>query len=312
MTSALSALETPPAIAVASGVRRSMIVAASALLVMATYATFVGTERSSAAASKKHSGTVNVLYAGSFLDLMQQELAPAFHRATGYTLNGISAGSSALASEISGGTVVGDVFISASPTVDASLQRAANGGWVTTYDEFATSRLVLGYNPASRFAKALKTQPWYHVVDRAGFLLGRTDPATDPKGVLAVDALRGVALSYDVPALAAQATSTSNIFEETALVGELQAGQLDAGFFYAVEAAASHIKTVPLVGTDLAATYTVAILKNAPHAAAARAFVTFLLGAGGTRILRANGVTPLARVRVLSSLATPTTTTTLP
>jgi molybdate/tungstate transport system substrate-binding protein len=287
-----------------------MIVATSALLVIVTFAAFSGTARSSAATSKKHSGTVNVLYAGSFLDLMQQQLAPAFHKATGYTVNGISAGSSALASEISGGTVVGDVFISASPTADASLQRATNGGWVTTYDEFATSPLVLGYNPNSTFAKALKSQPWYKVVDRAGFLLGRTDPATDPKGVLAVDALTGVALSYDVPALAALASSPSNIFAETALVGELQAGQLDVGFFYAVEASASHLKTVPLVGTDLAAEYTVATLKNAPHTEAARAFVKFLLSAGGAKILRANGVTPLARVKVFSSLTASNTTTT--
>jgi molybdate/tungstate transport system substrate-binding protein len=291
-----------------------MVLGASALLVMATFATFMGTDRSSAATSKRHSGTLVVLYAGSFLDLMQQQLVPAFLQASGYTVSGISAGSSALASEISGGTVVGDVFISASPSADASLQSAANGSWVATYDEFATSRLVLGYNPASKFAKALRTRPWYKVVDRAGFLLGRTDPATDPKGVLAVDALTGVALSHDVPNLAALASSTSNIFQETALVGELQAGQLDGGFFYGVEAAASHIKTVPLIGTDLAAEYTVAILKNAPHAAAARAFVKFLLGAGGAKILKNNGVTPLARVKVFSSSAISgtTTTTTLP
>jgi molybdate/tungstate transport system substrate-binding protein len=288
------------------------MVAASALLVLATWGTFVDTARSNAATSKKHSGSVDVLYAGSFLDLMQQQLAPAFHKATGYTVSGISAGSSALASEISGGTVVGDVFISASPNADTSLQGSANGNWVATYDEFATSPLVLGYNPASTFAKALRTQPWYNVVDQTGFLLGRTDPATDPKGVLAVDALTGVALSYDVPTLAALASSSSNIFEETALVGELQAGQLDGGFFYGVEAAASHIKTVPLIGTDLAAEYTVAFLKNAPHAAAARAFVKFLLGASGAKILKANGVTPLNRVKVFSSSTASTTTTSLP
>ncbi len=273
---------------------------------------FVGltdTARSGAATTTKHSGTVDVLYAGSFLDLMQQQFDPAFHKATGYTISGISAGSSALASEISGGTVVGDVFISASPAVDATLQGAANGSWVTTYKEFAKSPLVLGYNPASRFALALKSEPWYDVVDLPGFLLGRTDPATDPKGVLAVDALSGVALSYNVPALAPLATSTSNIFEETSLVGELQAGQLDAGFFYAVEAKAAHIKTVPLVGTSLAGEYTVAILKNAPHTAAAQAFVKFLLGKSGQKILLANGVTPLSPVQDFTA-SSPTTTTT--
>src|SRR5271167_380546 len=74
----------------------------------------------------KGSGTVDVLYAGSFLDLMEQQVDPAFHRATGYTVSGFSAGSTALATEISGGTQVGDVFISASPAVNASLEGSAN------------------------------------------------------------------------------------------------------------------------------------------------------------------------------------------
>lgn len=280
-------------------------------------APFTGSATS--AASAKHSGTVDVLYAGSFLDLMEQRIGPAFHKTTGYTVSGFSAGSSALASEIAGGTQVGDVFISASPRVNQSLEGASNGGWVSSYDEFGTSPLVLGYNRSSRFAEALRTTPWYDVVDRPGFLLGRTDPATDPKGVLAVDALSGVALSYDVPALGALATSTSNIFPETTLVGELQAGQLDAGFFYGVEAAAAHIKTVALTGTNLEAEYTVAVLNRAPHEAAAKAFVKFLLGANGRKILKANGVNPINPAKVVkysaessdvASSTRPTTTTT--
>ena len=245
------------------------------------------------ASSTKHSGTVDVLYAGSLLDLMQQRIGPAFHKATGYTVTGFSAGSSALATEIKGGTEVGDVFISASPTADSSLIGSSNGNWVTSYQEFGRSPLVLGYNPSSSFSKALRTQPWYNVVTEPGFLLGRTDPATDPKGVLAVDALTGVALSYNVPSLAPLATSTSNVFAETTLVGELQAGQLDAGFFYRVEAKAANLKTVPLVGTGLYAKYTIALLKNAPNAGAANAFISFMLSKTGRTILKSNGIAPI-------------------
>jgi molybdate/tungstate transport system substrate-binding protein len=264
---------------------------------------------SPASGATKVSGPVDVLYAGSFLDLMEQQIDPAFHKATGYTVSGFSAGSSALATEIAGGTQVGDVFISASPAVNDSLAGVANGNWVTSYDEFGTSPLVLGYNPNSRFAKALRRIPWYNVVDRSGFLLGRTDPATDPKGVLAVDALTGVALSYDLPELATLASGSSNIFPETALVGELQAGQLDAGFFYGVEAAAAHIKTVGLVGTDLVAQYTVSILNRAPHETAAKAFVKFLLSKQGQKILRANGIASISPAKVIRASRTSTTTT---
>jgi len=260
-------------------------------------------------ATTKRSGTVDVLYAGSFLDLMEQHLGPAFHKATGYTVSGLSAGSTALASEISGKTVVGDVFISASPTVNASLEGANNGNWISTYRVFGDSPLVLAYYAKSRFAKDLLTKPWYDVVDLPGFLLGRTDPATDPKGVLAVDALEGTALTHDIPALNALATSSSDIFPETALVGDLQAGQLDAGFFYGVEASAAHLRTVPLQGTQLAAQYTVAILNRAPHEAAAKAFVKYLLSAAGRSILERYGVTPLVPPQVSRASTTSTSTT---
>jgi molybdate/tungstate transport system substrate-binding protein len=277
-------------------------------LAVATLAAIIGPV--GASPSGAASGTVNVLYAGSLLDLMQMKIGPAFTKATGYTVSGVSAGSSALASEIKGGTQVGDVFISAAPAVNSTLEGAANGSWVSTFGEFGTSPLVLGYNPASTFAKALTTRPWYDVVDRSGFLLGRTDPATDPKGVLAVDALDGVALSYDLPGLATLATSTANVFPETTLVGRLQAGQLDAGFFYGVEAAAAHLKTVPLVGTGLFAQYTVAQLNHAPHPAAARAFIRFLLSADGRKILKANGILPINPVKFVSTPPASTTTTT--
>ncbi len=282
---------------------------AFALAVIASLTTIgsFSAEAGVASAAPLHSGSVDVLYAGSLLDLMEHAIDPAFHKATGYTVVGVSNGSSALASEIQGGTEVGDVFLSASPSADTTLQGRANGDWVDTYKEFATSQLVLGYNRASPFAHALRTQPWYDVVTRPDFLLGRTDPATDPKGVLAVDALTGVALSYGVPALATLATSTSNVFEETALVGELQAGQLDAGFFYAVEAAAAHLQTVALVGTDLFGQYTVATLKGAPHRAAAQAFVAFLLSQAAKKILAANGLTPLAHVPIFGPATASTT-----
>ena len=264
---------------------RRVLVAAFALTPLA-----LGMAQSPARAAG--SGPVDVLYAGSLLDLMQNQIAPAFHRATGYTVVGIANGSTALAAEIKGGTEVADVFVSASPKVNRELEGAANGNWISSYRVIGRSPLVLGYNPSSTFAAALRTTPWYDVVGRHGFLLGRTDPSSDPKGVLAVTALREAARHYDRPALAALATSRSNVFTETSLVGELDAGQLDAGFFYAVEASAAHLKTVALVGTHLAGTYTAAVVNRAPHRAAARAFVAFLLSAQGRAILRSHGITP--------------------
>ncbi len=248
---------------------------------------------SSGAAPRRHSGSVAVLYAGSLLDVMTSQIAPAFHRATGYTVSGFANGSNALVSEIKGGTEVADVFISASPSLNAQLEGTKNGNWVSSYRTLGHSALVLGYNPASRFAPALRREPWYDVVGQPGFLLGRTDPATDPKGVLAVTALRDAARRFHVARLAALAISPSNVFTETSLVGELQAGQLDAGFFYAVEAAAAHLSTVALVGTRLSATFSVARVNRDPDPAGARAFISFLASATGREILRRNGIVPV-------------------
>lgn len=282
-----------------TGVRGRVVVAS--VLTASAVAFGLSTSSVVATASTRYSGPVDVLYAGSLLDLMQHEIDPAFHRATGYTVNGIPNGSSALATEIKNGTEVADVFISASPSVDAQLHGASNGNWISSYWAFGRSALVLGYNPSSRFADALRRGPWYDVVDRRGFLLGRTDPATDPKGVLAVAALTGAARQYHHPRLAALAASTSNVFTETSLVGELEAGQLDAGFFYAVEASAAHLRTVALEGTRLSGTYTVALVNRAPDGAGARAFVRFLLSGAGRRILSRSGITPIVPARRVSS-----------
>ena len=244
-----------------------------------------------ATAAPTGSGPVDVLYAGSLVTVVQQDLAPAFQNATDYTVNGVSAGSKDLATDIKAGTQQADVFISAAPAVNATLMGQANGDWVSWYASFGSSPLLLAYNPNSSFAQQLKTKPWYQVVGQSGFLLGRTDPATDPKGVLAVQALTEAAKTYKQPTLATIASSTTGEFPEQTLVGELQAGQLDAGFFYGVEASAAQLKTLPLRGIKtLAATYTVTVVNRAPHLAAARSFVAFLLGKKGRAILTANGI----------------------
>jgi molybdate/tungstate transport system substrate-binding protein len=235
------------------------------------------------------SGPVDVLFAGSLVGALQGQLAPQYDKATGYTFSGVPGGSDALASAIKGKLRQADVFVSASPAADAALEGPANGSWVSWYATFATSPLVLGYNPKSRFAHALQTEPWYEVVAQPGFLLGRTDPATDPKGKLAVKALDQAANAHRLPALAKMGSETSDVFPEETLVGRLQAGQLDAGFFYTSESSPAHLPTIALGASALQATYTVTVVAGAPHPAAAASFVSYLLGPEGRRLLGQDG-----------------------
>jgi molybdate/tungstate transport system substrate-binding protein len=143
--------------------------------------------------------------------------------------------------------------------------------------------------------------PWYKAITQPGLKLGFTDPATDPKGVLAVEAMTDTAKSKNLPALAALSANKSDIFPEETLVGRLQSGQLDAGFFYTAEANAANIPAVPLTGEDLKATYTITILNKAPHEAAAEAFVTYLLGPDGQAALKKDGFTLVSPPTVTGS-----------
>jgi molybdate/tungstate transport system substrate-binding protein len=242
-------------------------------------------------------GSVNVLYAGSLEDLMNKSIGPAFAKATGYSFNGYPAGSKDLANEIKGKIRQGDVFISASPKVNSTLEGSANGAWVSWYAPFASTTLELGYNPQSSYAAALRKGPWYRVLTKPGLRLGFTDPKLDPKGVLAVAALNEAAVKYNQPALKRIATDQSDLFPEQDLVGRLQAGQLDAGFFYSVEASAAKIPTVSLAPVKETAEYTITVLNRAPDPAGADAFVKFLLSGEGQSLMRSVGLTVSASPR---------------
>lgn len=234
-------------------------------------------------------GNVEVLYAGSLLDLMEKTVGPAYDKATGFTFQGQGAGSNALATMITGKTVKADVFVSAAPDVNKMLEGSANGDFVSWYATFASSKLVIGINPKSSFASQLTSKPWYDVVGEPGFKLGSTDALTDPKGALSVTALDTAAKTEKKPALATLAGSFKNVQPEESLVARLQAGQLDAAFFYASEAKAANLQTIPLKGQDLKATYTVTQLKGAPNAQGASSFIQYLLGPAGQKDMKKFG-----------------------
>lgn len=269
--------------------RRALTAAILAALLAAVWVS-----AGSAAPRRQHAGTVTVLYAGSLVNVMEQQIGPAFAKATGYGYSGYGAGSTAVANQIKSKLKQGDVFISASPSVNNTLEGAGNGNWVTWYGEFAAAPLVIGYSPNSRFASAFRTKPWWRVLPTAGLLLGRTDPVLDPKGKLTVQFISRAAKTLGMSDLFAAtlviAANTAQIFPEETLLGRLEAGQLDAGFFYSIEAKAANIPFVaPPLGTHYGARYTITILNNAPNAQGALAFAEFLLGPQGTAILKQNG-----------------------
>ena len=240
-------------------------------------------------------GKVNVLYAGSLVNLMEHGVGPAFDKASGDTFQGYAGGSSGLANQIKGKLRQGDVFVSASPKVDDALMGAADGDWVSWYVSFAQSPLVIGYNASSKFAADLKSKSWYRVLMEPGIRTGRTDPKLDPKGALTVTLMQQAEAFYNSPGLSEKIIgapdNSAQVLPEETLVGRLQSGELDVGFFYSTETADAKIASLTLP-PEIApkAVYTVTILRNAPNADGADAFLVFFLGADGRNIMKQHGL----------------------
>jgi molybdate/tungstate transport system substrate-binding protein len=276
---------------------RALAVAACVAASVASVAALTSTGASAAPRNHQGSvaskGTASVLFAGSLVKYMEQTFGPSFERADGYSFRGFAGGSTELASEIKGRVRTGDVFVSASATADKSLEGSANGGWVSWYSTFMASPLELAYNPSSRFGKELRHGvPWYKVLKQSGIRVGRTDPKLDPKGVLTTEAVSNAARKLRDPALA-KALGSFEVFPETSLVGRMQSGQLDAGFFYAVEAKSAKLSTVGLKPSYKYAAYTVTILNHAPNPSGAAALVRYLLSSARSYSLKANGLNPM-------------------
>jgi molybdate/tungstate transport system substrate-binding protein len=239
--------------------------------------------------------TVNVLYAGSLVNLMERSAGPAFEQKSGDRFQGYAGGSNKVANEIKGKLRRGDVFISANPKVDDQLMGQANGDWVQWYIAFAESPLVIGYNPSSRFVDDLKNKSWYEVLAEPGLKLGRTDPKLDPKGALTIELLKRAEVFYSKPGLSQQIIGApdnqAQILPEETLVGRLQSGQLDVGFFYSTETSAAKIPAIKLPDEVAPkARYTVTILRDAPNPDGGERFVSFLLGSQGRDLLKQQGL----------------------
>jgi molybdate/tungstate transport system substrate-binding protein len=251
--------------------------------------------RAVAAADGVIGGTVTVLYAGSLVDLMDSGIGPAFDTADRSQFRGYSGGSFQLTHEIKQRLRKGDVFVSADRRANEDLTGPTNGDWVSWYVTFARSPLVIGYNPASRFAADLKNKPWHEVLQEPGIRIGRTDPQLDPKGRMAVDVLDTAERVYKLPGLSHRVLgapeSQEQLFPEEDLVSKLRSGDLDAGFFYSTETVDHDITAIALpLEISFSAHYTATVLREAPNPAGADRFMAFLLGAEGRAIMQRHGL----------------------
>lgn len=202
-------------------------------------------------------GTASVAYAASLLNANEKTIGPDFHKATGYSYTGRGAESLAISSEIAAGTITPGVFES----VGAAPITPLEPKFTSWYASFASSPIVIAYNPSGPYATAFKQiadgkepiEKVFPLMTASRFRLGRTDPTTDPQGRAFLLMLQLAEQQFGVsPATVASIVggpglgSASQIYSETSLDAHLEAGQLDAVSAYRAQAVQQHIPYISL------------------------------------------------------------------
>lgn len=257
--------------------------------------------------------TVSVLSAGSLAVTFNDGVGPAFEEASDYAYRGEFHGSNAVMRMVTAGQKQPDVVVSA----DATLLREKLQPSIATWDVvFASNALVIVYNPNTDVGSRLEAgEPWYRVLRTAETDIARSDPDLDPLGYRTVQLFKLAEEYYDKPGLAEDLTEKLVVDpEEAHLLAAVETGDRAAAVAYknmAVDhdlpyqtlprkldfsdpALADHYASVSYTtesGERIAGTpirYNATVPTDAPHPAAGRAFVEFLLA--NPSILRESGL----------------------
>lgn len=283
-------------IADSRGVKRLAVLAAMLLGLLPTFG-----------ASAAPAGAVSVAYAGSLVAVMEGPLRSALQSQTGIAFAGEAKGSKALANLIAAGLRTPDVFVSADPALVAKLdaQHLVRG-----YVTFGSARMVIAYSDKSPhralFERAAGGR--ISILDALGdpsVRVGRTDPQLDPKGARTMRVLDLLGKHFHDASKAASVLQRSQTFPEEDLAVRVESGELDAGFFYSTEMPGRDLHAIELpedanLSSDIA--YALAVMKNAPHPQAARAFARFVLTGTGKTILERAGMRYFTHQRAIGIL----------
>jgi len=232
-----------------------LVAAATAGLVLTACSSSSSSTPSSGSTPK---GTASVAYAASLEFLNEKVFGPAFQSAKGYGYSGRAGESGALQAEISSGEITPNVF------------QAVGGDNITPlfpkqtkwYVQYAGTQIAVAYNPNSKYASdfaaiASGKKPicdLFPIMEKKGFLLGRTDPNTDPQGRSFIYMIE-LAQNYchlpsdtvtKILGSPLNSASSPQVFAETSLLAHLQAGQVDASSAYLSQARQLHLHYIVL------------------------------------------------------------------
>jgi molybdate/tungstate transport system substrate-binding protein len=261
--------------------------------------------------------SLDVAYAGSMGSMMEGPIKSAAARTLKIDFHGRAQGSSALAQLIVGSSIRPDIFIPVTPGPALTVLRA---GKADSAQPIAHTEMVIAYSPKSKFssrfdAAAKGKEDLWKILLEPGLRFGRTDPVTDPQGrniiftmMLAAKATKQTDL---VETILGPAINEKQIFTESTVMARLQSGALDASSAYKIQPGPLNLPYVPLpveinlsgqnvrrehpdvtlsVGgksyTPEPLIYYAAVLKDAPNARGAAAFMEWLIGNEAQAIFR--------------------------
>jgi molybdate transport system substrate-binding protein len=245
-----------------------------ALAVALGFLATVAPSRAADAPAPAAPGRVVVLAAAS-LAAAFGAVDDAFERAQpGTTVETSFAGSQILVQQIREGAPA-DVFAAAD---EASMKAVADAGELAEPARvFAKNRLAIAVRPGN--PSGIRTLA---DLGRPGLIVALGGPSV-PVGRYAAEAFKRAGVP--VP-------TASQEPDVKAVVTKIVLGEADAGIVYVtdVTAAGGKIEGVPIPDAhNVEARYPIAVLRDAPNAAGARALVAFVLGPDGQAVLRRFG-----------------------
>ena len=258
---------------------------------------------------------LDVAYAGSMGSMMEGPIKSSVAQSLKLDFHGRAQGSSALAQLIVGGSIRPDVFIPVTPGPALTILRA---GKADSAQPVAHTEMVIAYSPKSKFASRFEAaakgkEDWWKILLDPGLRFGRTDPVTDPQGrniIFTMMIAAKVNKQADlVEKILGPAINEKQIFTEPTVMARLQSGELDASSAYKIQPGPLNLpcvtlpKEVNLSGQNIHADhpeitlsvggktynpepliYYAAVLKDAPNAKGAAAFMAWLMGDEGQAI----------------------------
>lgn len=260
---------------------------------------------------------LDVAYAGSMSSMMEGPVKTSVAQALKLDMHGRAQGSSALAQLIVGGSIRPDVFLPVTPGPALVVLRA---GKAETAQPIAHTEMVIAYSPKSQFASKLEAAAmgkgnWWEILQEPGIRFGRTDPVGDPQGRNIVFTMMLAAKVYKQPDLVEKilgpTINEKQIFTEPTVQARLQSGELDAASAYKIQPGPFNLpyislpKEINLGGQNVHADhpditltvgaktyspepliYYASVLKDAPNAKGAAAFLEWLKGKEAQAIFR--------------------------